>query len=583
MSSELGSGPWERVALELRACKETQQKAWGDIDNATLGRYLAGDASAQERATVEQALDELPELRKLTDLVRDVLDDLEPVAAEPPGRPAVLAFPQEPGSKWGKVATFLRRRSSLIAAACLLLTFGLAMPRPGFLSAPVEEAPRVTGAVASRGFPFVPAAAPALPGGRPEAALPAVPRPEAPGNQFLALASKVDPSLAPQGNNRRAAELNRRAVLYSSRGELARAVPPLQQAHQICQARLGPDHPATRNTARHLAGVYQAALNAPDTLSASPTPPLPEAAPPQPSAPVNPYAPPPRFVGRGRVMLAKSAESYFRSATALRDQISARSTQEVQAAVVPVLTRALEVSSNPQERLKLVRAIAALGPAASNAVPVLTERLKNSSDPAEVRIVLKALSEIGPAARDALPALEALSGECQGKDTRAVCATKTGAKEGRKGPRRHFSPHDAVHVRKVLACLNGPQGRAGIADRAGCFTVKAVRHANRAIRHLAQDARVEVLFETVCTADAVCRDGAKRLPGEKLSPDKRFVHVVFDREGRSVQVSVSTSLEREGVTPDKVRERLLPCLRRHQYDKALDAGVRFVAEVTAKK
>src|SRR5262245_65986706 len=95
MSSDMGSGlpteglpneTWDRVASELRACKEAQQRAWGDIDSADLGRYLAGEAAGEELTRIEQALEDLPELRKLTDLVRDVLIDLEPVAvpADPP-------------------------------------------------------------------------------------------------------------------------------------------------------------------------------------------------------------------------------------------------------------------------------------------------------------------------------------------------------------------------------------------------------------------------------------------------------------------------------------------------------------------
>src|SRR5437868_1432178 len=67
---------WDRLARELRTCKENQQKAWGDIDSTTLGRYLAGEASGEERAEIEQALSQLPDLRALTDLVRDVLADV---------------------------------------------------------------------------------------------------------------------------------------------------------------------------------------------------------------------------------------------------------------------------------------------------------------------------------------------------------------------------------------------------------------------------------------------------------------------------------------------------------------------------
>ena len=149
-------GQWQQIALELRACKESQQKAWGQIDNTTLGRYLAGEASDHELATVENALHELPELRKLTELVRDVLNDLEPVAFDAPPDPVavsrpVLAFSPKPAASRRRMPAFLRGRSSVAAAACLLLICGLAMPHPGFLSAPLpNETPRLTGAVASR-------------------------------------------------------------------------------------------------------------------------------------------------------------------------------------------------------------------------------------------------------------------------------------------------------------------------------------------------------------------------------------------------------------------------------------------------
>ena len=54
-------GPWDRVASELRACREAQQQAWGDVDNATLGRYLAGDVTSEERRRIEQELGSHPE------------------------------------------------------------------------------------------------------------------------------------------------------------------------------------------------------------------------------------------------------------------------------------------------------------------------------------------------------------------------------------------------------------------------------------------------------------------------------------------------------------------------------------------
>src|SRR4051812_22206952 len=42
LSSDAGS-TWDRVAAELRTCREQQQRTYGRIDNALLGRYLAGE------------------------------------------------------------------------------------------------------------------------------------------------------------------------------------------------------------------------------------------------------------------------------------------------------------------------------------------------------------------------------------------------------------------------------------------------------------------------------------------------------------------------------------------------------------
>src|SRR5438874_1132826 len=109
---------WDRVASELRAYKQTQQQAWGDVDNATLGRYLAGELSGEERARVEQALGQYPELLKLTDVVRDVLGEFEPAAPLPlPQAPKILPFPQpRPARK--PFVRVLRPRGALVAAAC---------------------------------------------------------------------------------------------------------------------------------------------------------------------------------------------------------------------------------------------------------------------------------------------------------------------------------------------------------------------------------------------------------------------------------------------------------------------------------
>src|SRR5436190_809390 len=141
MSSEFDLDQWDRVARELRAAKESQQRAYGDIDSAILGRYLAGEVGSDELDRVESALAELPELRKLTDLVRDVLGDLEPVVipaheAPPAEEPRILTLPRR-APKHRVAAPWWRGRSALVAAACLLLVFTAVVPRGAFLAAPL--------------------------------------------------------------------------------------------------------------------------------------------------------------------------------------------------------------------------------------------------------------------------------------------------------------------------------------------------------------------------------------------------------------------------------------------------------------
>jgi hypothetical protein len=69
---------WEHVAAELRAHREAQREAWGDLDNATLGRYLVGEVTAEERERVEAAMKQHPELGVLIQLVAEVLGEVEP-------------------------------------------------------------------------------------------------------------------------------------------------------------------------------------------------------------------------------------------------------------------------------------------------------------------------------------------------------------------------------------------------------------------------------------------------------------------------------------------------------------------------
>jgi hypothetical protein len=77
--------PWDRLALELRAHGQAQRQAWGDVDDVQLARYLAGVSSPPERAAVEQAMRDFPDVREVVDLLRSVLPGRGVEAPVPPG------------------------------------------------------------------------------------------------------------------------------------------------------------------------------------------------------------------------------------------------------------------------------------------------------------------------------------------------------------------------------------------------------------------------------------------------------------------------------------------------------------------
>jgi serine/threonine protein kinase len=89
MSSSTASERWERVAAELRRQRDAQRAAWGKLEDITLGRYLAGEATTDERARVEAALTDHPELHTLMQAVRRVLGDL---AGPDPNWPLVPGY-----------------------------------------------------------------------------------------------------------------------------------------------------------------------------------------------------------------------------------------------------------------------------------------------------------------------------------------------------------------------------------------------------------------------------------------------------------------------------------------------------------
>ncbi len=598
MDNDLGdSGNWERVAAELRACREAQQRAWGDIDNATLGRFLAGELGGEERHQVEQALEALPELRRLTDLVRDVLAGGGPEvvpAPEPAARPVTQSA----------LRRFWRHSASLVSlatAAGLLLALGLSLPRLGEApAAGSARAPSLDGALALRGdspvfFTALRPAGPPLPPPAPAGADAlarseqmdrAVVSLEKKGRhkEILALAQQYEEVArkAPLEHHPRFAySLNRVGQLFLQEGDLTAAEPPLQLALAISQRELGPEHPATVWARNRLAGVYQVALNTPPPLgrtavvrSAPPAVRAFSGAMPTPAAPPTPAAVKPQraerspdfTVGAAPILYhhphsksppavakddGKNAARVRHTARVLRERIARMGPQQVRTAVVPVLTQALKESPSAQERQAAARALGQLGPAARDAAPALVARLRSAPSSQEGRALADALVQIGPAACDAVKNLEL--------DLKSLSS-------------------NGDPLLEACQRLKGPEGRVGINDGGACFSVGALSQSARAIHALADQGGVELLVETAPTlGDAV--QGAK---GRLREMGPRGACVLIGKDGPEVRVWVNDGLRRDGLPTDRLAQVVTDRCRRQDYDGALAAAVRFVAERSKK-
>ena len=67
--------PWDDIARQLKQYREAQRKTWGPIDDITIGKYLAGEASVEEIREVETAMETYPAVREAVELVRETLGE----------------------------------------------------------------------------------------------------------------------------------------------------------------------------------------------------------------------------------------------------------------------------------------------------------------------------------------------------------------------------------------------------------------------------------------------------------------------------------------------------------------------------
>ena len=361
-------GHWDRVASELRACREAQQEAWGDVDNATLGRYLAGDVTPQERRRIEAELRERPELRKLTDLVSDVLRDCAPAAATN-ATPATLPFtaartaPKSAAGRW-------RRWAAVAAAACLLL--GLT-----YTVLPKGAGPAASLQVdLARHSPYLAAPFPAEPIGDPLGAGGADVK--SASGTYVAMRPTLGADGPPDGwppffakredrDARKVGPVQHVAVVladgcatladsYHKHGDLDMAEFSYKLAYDIRGWTDGAEAPPTVEARRNLADVYQTALN----LDVGAAAPQVVVAPPAPAGLADKTLP------RQLVL----------SANLLRARLARQRPEEVRRSVAPVLVARLKEATTPEARAQYSRALAELGAAGRDALPVLADCLQ---------------------------------------------------------------------------------------------------------------------------------------------------------------------------------------------------------------
>lgn len=552
---------WERVAAELRTHKQTQQQAWGDIDNATLGRYLAGDLADDERQSIEQALTQLPELRKLTDIVRDVLDEFDPAAPVPlPEAPQVLPFPPQAFVK-KPFRRFLSWRTAALAASVLL---GIGLVLGGM------QLFRSTNS------------------GQ-EYALTVPDRPEQPNEQkkdghVAAQHAKIVPSADVKAPERQSAEMaegwkqvstaattllastqEEVGTFYEKKGDYDWAAYLLANAHDLRRSAQGDGDEATVKTTQTLANVYQVALNTTPPTEQHGVRSFAMTLPAAPEAAILP------------VQLTNRDAAYPK-ACALRERLTRQKSEEVKQSVVPVLVAGLRSAKTSAERQRFAHALGALGPTAADAVADLKSALEAKDTPNEERVVVVwALGQMGAASRPALPVLlDSLQGNCpelkQAAGEALVKLSPYARQDVLANAKKEPLPQD------VLARIQGPEGSSGLNDACSCCCPQVLHETQRQIQLLARRHHVELFAETIPgaadkSAPAVA-DRAKETP-------TNGIYILICKEPPSVQVVVSEALRKKGFTLECQKElnRLVEeGVRKRDFDGSLLQAVRYVAQ-----
>lgn len=615
---------WAEAAQELRTQRDKQREAWGSVDSSTLGRYLADEVDAGERARVEAEIAAHPELARLTELVRDVLADFEPdevpapvvpapllVPAGAPHRPIAASAPMarpaadlddpavppfQPRRRRGFFSRF-RHEIALAVAACVLVGLGWVV---------FQFATPPTG-----GGSGEPSLAFLAPGPRPQANLPAdsvavaslkpldvldrrlseQQQADQPvnGAYFEQAYFNVARSAGLESHPRYAQSLEHFGNCLKDQGQLAWAGEKYEQAYHIRRDKAGPDAPETVRTANQLAGVYQLALNVPNTNDFA-----------ERGHQTRLTAPTPGPVAQVTAGKADHDPDVrrLRQLQEFRTKIVAQPPTKVRESVVPVLVQALRHGTSDEERLRLLQALGRLGCAARDATPLVIERYRQADGPVEKRAALvtlgrigaempgvpdllrevvetdgvlavdagQALLDLGPAGRQQLEALEV----AVRKDAADL---KRGDKEAERRLGRLTGTLDRLRKQAAEPALT-----SGVLDVAGLFTPQALQTAERRIDALGRQPAGQVFIETLPEPPtAPAADERARLLGTN------GLYVLIAAEPGTVQVRVGPALAKAGFGKDQARELAQELERLVGLKKYDDVPARVLAALPPPK
>jgi hypothetical protein len=460
-----------------------------------------------------------------------------------------------------------------------------------------------------------------------------------------------------------ASNLTRIAMYDRQKGDLARAELAYNEACNLCARTLGPDAPETIRTRNSLADVYEVALNtvnlsgqAPGaggasnpyfamseldvragaknggyltTRNAPPTDqvrgkhvasmkmlPAPAASPRGLTPPVrtaSAYEPPAPAVPQPRVESAPGKRVYAphpavppaqarqQAAVVLYDRIISQRQTELKNSVVPVLMQALREAKNSAERQRFALALGRLGPAARDSVEGLLECYRQATAPSERATILLSLGEIGPSAQQALPVLVASlqSDSAEVRNCAARALVQFGPAARPSVQKLILERPDNRWLHDVLVRIDGPEGRCGIDDECGCFSVKAIQQTRQEIHQLATAFRLEIRVETSHEPVRLVAKESENLPHTreiwlydrvpspttlhaenkkgKRELGEYGVYVHINKDTPDVQVYVSDALQAQGLTDKRLRQVLEPHLRNKEFDRGLREGVHFLA------